>query len=230
DAGRADAAGGHAAMAGLDHDGDALRMEVFPDAVGDFGSETFLHLQAAGETVEHAGELGNADHAVGRQIGDRSLADDRRHMMFAVALKRDIPEQDDLVVAADFLEHAAEMDRGILPVAETVFLPRPRHALGRIEQALARRIIASPTDQSADRLLHLFGHRRLSIRYVFVGSDQAAHFPILFFAPRKARPRGLPLRKSPPLANGSNISSGRSGSSRLDPARVSSMLPISGGS
>src|SRR3990167_980457 len=56
---RAHAARGHAGMARLDHHGHAARLEVVPDALGDLGGELFLDLQAAGEAVEHARELGN---------------------------------------------------------------------------------------------------------------------------------------------------------------------------
>ena len=169
---------GHAGVAGFDHHRDALRLEVVPDAVGDLCGQPLLDLQAAGEAVEHAGELGDSDDAVGRQIGDRGLADDRRHMMFAVRLERNVLEQHELVVAADLLEHPAQVDRGILAIAEAVFLPRPRHALGRIEQAFAFGIVAGPVDQRPDRFLHFEGHGRLAALDVFIRPYETAHLSI----------------------------------------------------
>ena len=65
-AGGVDAAGGHAGVAGLDHHGDALGLEMLADAVGDLGGEPFLDLQPPGEAVEDAGELRDADHPVVR--------------------------------------------------------------------------------------------------------------------------------------------------------------------
>jgi hypothetical protein len=79
------------------------------DAVGDLRGELFLHLEAAGEAVDHAGQLADADDAVGRQIADVRAADDRRHVMLAVALELDVAQHDHLVVAFDFLEGAAQV-------------------------------------------------------------------------------------------------------------------------
>ena len=66
--------------------------------------QPLLHLQPPRKAVEHARQLGDADDAVARQIGDRRLADDRRHVMLAMRLERDVLEQHDLVIAADLLE------------------------------------------------------------------------------------------------------------------------------
>ena len=148
---------------------------MVPDAFGDFRRQPFLDLQPPRETVQHARQLGNAHDMVARQIGDRRLADDRRHVMLAMRLERDVLQQHDLVIAAHFLENSRQMDRRILAVALAIFLPRARHALGRVEQAFAAGIVAGPAEQRADRLLNLFGDRRLAEGIVFVGADKAAH-------------------------------------------------------
>ena len=77
-------------MRRLDNHGDTLRLKVLPDAIGDFRGQAFLHLQAPRETVQHPGQLGNAHHPVMGQVSDRRLADDRRHVMLAMRLERDV--------------------------------------------------------------------------------------------------------------------------------------------
>ena len=65
----------HTHMAGFDHDGDAHRVEGFLDAVADLHRQAFLHLQAAGEALHHAGDF--------RKARDVSVGD-VRHVRFAV--------------------------------------------------------------------------------------------------------------------------------------------------
>ena len=96
-------------------------------------------------------------------------------MMLAVRLKGDVAQQHDLVIAADLFEGARQMDRRILAIAAAIFLPRPRDPLGRVEQALARRIVARPFDQRPHRRGDMIGDHDLA-----VGSDfgrAARHIP-----------------------------------------------------
>src|SRR5438309_5094442 len=76
-------------------------------------------------------------------------------MVFAVGLERDVLEQDNLVIAADLFERAAEMVRRIFPIAARIFAPGAGDAPRCIEQPLAGRIVAGPADQGADRLGHI---------------------------------------------------------------------------
>jgi hypothetical protein len=85
-------------------------LQVVPDALRDFGGQPFLDLQSPGKAVQHARQLGNADDMVLRQVGNRRLADDRRHVVFAMRLERNVLEQHDFVIAAHFLEHARQVD------------------------------------------------------------------------------------------------------------------------
>src|SRR5690606_8126328 len=54
DAGRANAAAGHAAVLRFDHDGNALRMKIFPDALRDLSGQPLLHLQPPCKAIEDA--------------------------------------------------------------------------------------------------------------------------------------------------------------------------------
>ena len=82
-------------------------------------------------------------------------------MMLTMRLKRDILQQDNLVITADLLERAVEVDSGILVIAARIFLPRPRHPRRRIEQPLAARVVARPADQGPHRLGNLVRNRDL---------------------------------------------------------------------
>src|SRR3546814_14911364 len=91
-------------------------------------------------------------------------------MMFAMRLERNVAQQHDLVIAADLLEGARQMDRGILVIALAIFLPSPRDAARRIAQALARRVVARPIDQPAYGVCVMAGHDLFSIgpQFTFV--------------------------------------------------------------
>src|SRR5215469_6647627 len=62
-AGLLDAAHGHAQVLRLDDDEDAPGGEDGLDRVGDLGRHALLDLEAAGEAVDEAGELGQAGDA-----------------------------------------------------------------------------------------------------------------------------------------------------------------------
>jgi hypothetical protein len=108
--------------------------------------------------VKDARELADADDLVAREVGDRRLADDRRHVMLAVRLEGDVLEKHDLVVATDLLEGAAEMHGGVLGVAARIFAPRLGDAPRRVEQAFPVGIVAGPPDQRPDRLANFPGN------------------------------------------------------------------------
>ena len=91
------------------------------------------------------------------------LAHDRRHMMFAMRLERNILQQDNVVIAAHFVEDAREMISRIVVIAAAIFPPGPRHPLGRLQQAFPFGRIAGPADQRADGLADVRGHRFLAV-------------------------------------------------------------------
>ena len=106
------AARGHAFVRGLDHHADAARLQHVVDAVGDLRGHLFLHLEAARIGLDHARQLADADDLAVGQVADVRAADDRRHVVLAMAFELDVAQHDHLVVAVDFLEGAA---RGIRP-------------------------------------------------------------------------------------------------------------------
>src|SRR3546814_20867080 len=89
------------------------------------------------------------------QVADVGLADDRRHVVFAVALELDVAQHDHLVVAGNLLEGALQVLARIVGVAAEPVSVGVDHALGRVEQALPSRIVASPAQQGTPRVLGL---------------------------------------------------------------------------
>ena len=161
----ADPARGHAGMACLDHHRDALGLKMIPDTVGDLCGQPFLNLKSAGKAVKHARQLGNSDHFVAGQISDCRFADDRCHVMFAMGLERNVLEQDDFVISADFLEHPRQMIRRVLGIARGIFPPRPSNALGRVGQPFAVGIVTGPANERLDRRGNLARNLDLGRRY-----------------------------------------------------------------
>src|SRR6476661_4378505 len=133
-------------------------MQMLPDRVGDLRGQPLLDLEAPSEAVQHARELADADDAVLRQVGDRRLADDRRHVVLAMRLERDVLEEHDLVIAAHLFEGAAEVSGGVLFIATGIFTPGAGHAARRIQQSLTIWIVAGPADKSPDSFLDVLRH------------------------------------------------------------------------
>ncbi len=144
-------------MSRLEYDGHTEWLEMGPNTVSDLGRETFLNLEAASVTVQHAGELGNADDAVAGKICDVRLADDRRHVMLTMGQKRDVLKKNDVVVTAGVLKRAIQMYRGLFFVAPAILAPSPGNALGRVDQAFSVRIVSRPAQQSTNGFFNFRG-------------------------------------------------------------------------
>src|SRR5690606_13998134 len=112
-----DAARGHAFVRGLDHHTHAARRQHPFDAMRDLRGHLFLHLETARVGLDHPRELADANHLAVRQVAHVRLADDRRHVVLAVALELDVAQHDHLVVSGDLLEGALEVLARIVGIA-----------------------------------------------------------------------------------------------------------------
>src|SRR4051812_39629562 len=148
--GLVDAARRHTAVRRLDHHGDALRLQHLVQAVRDLSREAFLDLQPLRIGFDQTRELGNAHHAVARQIADVRTADDRRHVVLAMGFEADIAQHDNLVIPVDLLEGALKEGLRVFPVAAEPLLIGARDPRRGCGKPLAGRIIARPADQRAD--------------------------------------------------------------------------------
>ena len=144
-----DAARRHAHMRGLDDHRHAARPQHMVDGVADLRGEPFLDLQALGENVHDARELGDADHAPGRQVADMRLADDRHDMMLAMAFQADVAHHDHLVIVGGFLEGALQHGDRVFAVACEELAIGPEHPVRRADKALAGGVVACPAQQGA---------------------------------------------------------------------------------
>lgn len=134
---------------------DALWFEHRVDSVGNLCGHAFLDLQPFGVGFNDASQFRYADDAPVRHIGNPGMTDERRHVMLAMALKRDVPEDDHFVVAFDFFERLLENPFWILVVAGEMFLKGPHYAPRRFTQAIAIRVFADPGENGAKRDCHI---------------------------------------------------------------------------
>jgi len=141
----------HALVRRLDDDRDALRLQHLLQRVRDLHRHLLLDLQALRIDVDEPRELRDADDAMARQVGDVRAADDRHHVVLAIALDAHVPQHDHLVVTLDLLEGAREQRGGVDAVATEELLVRARDAPRRVAQAFARRVVAGPAQQRAHR-------------------------------------------------------------------------------
>jgi hypothetical protein len=147
---------GHAAVLGFDDDADALGLQDLLNRLGDFRRQLLLDLQAARKAVDDAGQLGDADDAVVRQIAHMGPAQERQHVVLAEAHHADVAQHHQLVVAADLVEGPLEIFAGIHVVAREQLLVGARDTAGGVQQALAVGVVPRPFDQSADGGFGLF--------------------------------------------------------------------------
>ena len=98
------AAQAHAAVLGLDHDADAARVEALVEVVGDLAGEPLLGLDAAGEELHGARELGEPEDPVGGQVADVGDARERQQVVLAQRADRDVADQHQLVVPGSVVE------------------------------------------------------------------------------------------------------------------------------
>ena len=145
-----DAAGAHALVLGVDQHGHAGGREVVLDGVGDLHGHGFLRLQALGEDLDQAGQLGEANDLAGRHVRHPGLAQERRHVVFAVALHVDAAQHDHVVIALHVLEGPGKLLGRIAVIAGEPLAIGVDHALGRVEQAFAVRVVAGPGQQGPD--------------------------------------------------------------------------------
>src|SRR5262245_14662014 len=167
DRGRAellDPAQRHAHVLGLDHHGNAARIEDLLDRGRDLRGHVLLGLQASRIDVDEARELGEPDHAIDRLVGDMRLAHEWHHVMLALAIEGDVAHQHEVVVSADLVEGAVEHLGRALAIAAVELLIGIDDALGGLDQALACGVIARKGDQRAHRGFRLLARGAHDLR------------------------------------------------------------------
>ncbi|KGD49388.1 hypothetical protein DP43_3672 [Burkholderia pseudomallei] len=145
-----DAARRDALVRRFENHADALRLQHVEQRIGDLHRHLFLDLQALRERIDEARELRDAHDAMVRQICDVRAADDRHHMVLAIAFEADVLQHDHFVVAVDLAERAREDVARFERVAGEELLVGAHDARRRIDEPLALRIVAGPPQQHAN--------------------------------------------------------------------------------
>ncbi len=89
--------------------------------------------------------------------------------MLAMRVELDVLDDDEIVVAGNLLEGAAKLVGRALVIAVEHLAKGFRHALGRVDEALALGVVAGPAQQGAHGGLHFLLARTVGDRPVHVG-------------------------------------------------------------
>ena len=132
-----------------------------------------------------------------RQIGDRRLADDRRHVVLAMRLERYVLQKDDLVIAADLFEGPAEMERRDPPRTPRIFASRRARPGAACRAALRGRDRLPPSGSASGPPRR----RRRELRTAGARLDEVAVFRIAMFVRRlmPSAPARYRRRSPPPV-------------------------------
>ncbi len=115
-----------------------------------------MDLQSLGEGVHDTGDLGQPHDPPIGDVGDVRLADERHHVVLAVAVDLDVAHEHELVVALDLGERPREVCDRILTVATKVLPHRTENAFGGFLQTLSLRVIAHVGEKLSDALFGFF--------------------------------------------------------------------------
>jgi hypothetical protein len=146
-------------MHGVDDDADTLRLQHGFDALCDLGRQLLLHLESTGEGIHDPCQLADPDDLVVRQITDVCLADDGRHMVFAMRFEVDAAQDDHLVVSLDLLERALQEGHRVALITAEPVLVGLHDATRRIDESLTLRILPRPSQQRRDGVFRLSAAR-----------------------------------------------------------------------
>src|ERR1700694_4516588 len=133
-------------MRGLDDHADALWLQRGLQRVADLGGEALLHLETAGEHVDTARNLAQAEDAPVGDIGDVCLAEERQEMMLAEAVHLDVSHHHHLRVRL-FEDRAVDESLEAETVAAQKVSEAPRYACRRADENRAGWILAALTEQ-----------------------------------------------------------------------------------
>src|SRR3546814_15334315 len=104
-------------MGRLDHHCYTFRIEMTPDAIGDFRRQPLLNLQPPGEGVEHTPQLRYPNHMVTRQISNMGHADDRCPRVYAMRLAADVLQKTTFIIPTQLRDSQAEIMSGFFAIS-----------------------------------------------------------------------------------------------------------------
>ena len=85
-------------MRALAHHGDAKRIDLLANRLGNLIGHAFLQLQSAREDVHETRDLAEADDSSVGDVGDVALAEERQQVMLTETVEVDVPHDHHLVI------------------------------------------------------------------------------------------------------------------------------------
>src|SRR5579871_4324952 len=150
---------GHASMGSLNDNGDASRLEHTIQGIGDLRRHSLLNLHASRVDLDDPGQFGDADNPLVGQVAEMRPPDDRRHVVLAVRYETDIAQQHHLVISGHFLESPLQQLVRIFVISGKPLSIGASDTRRCVDQPLAPRVIAGPTDQGDNGLFDFGGGR-----------------------------------------------------------------------
>ena len=83
-------------MSCLDHHADAFRLKHLMNGIGDLRSHPLLNLQPFGIDLNNACQFGYSHHSMSWDVANPGAADDRCHVVFAMALEGNTAKDDQI--------------------------------------------------------------------------------------------------------------------------------------
>ena len=125
--------------------------------------QRFLRLQAVGKQVDDPCDLRQPHDLSVRHVAHMGAADDRHHVVLAMAVEGDVAHHDHVVIALHVLERAPQIGERILFVAGEHLPKGFRHAGRGVEQPFALRVFPHPAQKGADRFFGFITARSLAL-------------------------------------------------------------------
>ncbi len=156
---------GHALVHSVDVDSHAARFERISNRFCDLSGHGFLGLQTLGEDFHHARDFRDPHHPIGGHVGHMGFAEERGHVVFAMALHIDIAQHHDIVIARNILKHPGEFFFRIGLIALEPFCECIHNAFGRVLETFAVRIVTGPSQQGAHCSFGVGARRSFRLRF-----------------------------------------------------------------
>jgi len=143
----------HAEVLGFYDDRDALGLQHRFQRVADLLGEAFLGLEPAGEHVDDARDLAEADDVLIRDVAHMHLADEGQEMMLAQAVAFDIGD-DDHSIGLTGKKRVVHNRFQIFPVAFCQKLKGVCCPLGGFQKPFAFRVFADGLEKIMEQFFH----------------------------------------------------------------------------
>src|SRR6266550_2354496 len=141
----------HAEVRPLADDGDAERIDLLADRLGDLVRHPLLDLQAAGEHVDQPRNLAEADDPLARDVRDVALAEEQQEVVLAERVEVDVLDDHHLAII-DGEQRIVQHVIDVSAISARQEFQRLLHARGRPDEPLAIGVFAQLDEQAPDEI------------------------------------------------------------------------------